>query len=332
MSHKLHNPKSHAPAVYIPCWLIQVSIQFLSNGAKMTYGRLGQWASSQGVAFRSIPQLSEELGCSERSVEEYIRELKNVKLIGVYHPQAGGINHYEFYDHPWMHAPIKEQLVYKDDKFTPPHHSVLPTTPECATPPHPSVDINNKEIKEIKCVGENPSHTQNHSLKPKEKMEKQAFECEAMQKLFSEKFNGYKITYEELFKQCKQHFEIKRQWIDEKKWINWVKTEKVENYSTNSTASKTPKVESPDDQMGMFTRRQWKLVSDYNEAMKYIKVDPNRLNLFLTKDEQDEARKLIEQLEASKAKESPSCKKPSPQTSARRNSLTSVSNLVSHLG
>jgi len=332
MSHKLHNPKSHAPAVYIPCWLIQISVKLLSHGAKLVYGRLSQWCNEMGVAYRSAPQLAEELGMCESSVKKFQKELRDVGLIGTYHPQAGGVNHFEFYDHPWMHEPINEQLVYKEDKRDPVYKHTLPRVSSSTTPVYDHTRINNKEIKEIKCVGENPSHTQNHSLKPKEKMEKEAFECEAMQKLFSEKFSGYKITYEELFNQCKQHFEIKRQWIDVKKWINWVKTEKVENYSTSSTTSKTPKVESPDDQMGMFTRRQWKLVSDYNEAMKYINVDPNRLNLFLKKDEQDEARKLIEQLEASKAKESPSCKKPSPQTNARRNSLTSVSNLVSHLG
>ena len=150
MSKKLHNPKSFAPAVYIPCWLIQVSIKLLTNGAKMLYGRLSQWASSDGTVYRSIPQLAEELGCSERSIEEYLRELKEVKLIGIFHPKAGGVNHYEFYNHDWMHEPIKDQLTYKEDKITPPHHSVVPTTSECGTPPHPSVDINIKEIKRNK--------------------------------------------------------------------------------------------------------------------------------------------------------------------------------------
>ncbi len=156
MIKKLHNPKSYAPAVYIPCWLIQVNIKLLSNGAKMLYGRLSQWASSDGTVYRSIPQLSEELGCSERSIEEYLRELKNVKLIGTFHPQAGGINHYEFYDHEWMREPIKEQLTYKEDKFTLPHPSVVPTTSECGTPPHPSVDINIKEIKVNKITNKPP--------------------------------------------------------------------------------------------------------------------------------------------------------------------------------
>ena len=163
----------------------------------------------------------------------------------------------------------------------------------------------------------------------KEIQAKAAYENEKAKLFFNTKFSGLVISYDEIFNDCKLHYDSKSQWVTVKKWLAWIEREKIETYSKKTT---TPKIESPDDQMGMFTRRQWKIISDYNEAMKYIKADPNRLNLFLKKEEQDEARKLIEQLEASKAKESPSCKKPSPQTNARRNSLTSVSNLVSHLG
>jgi len=233
MSHKLHNPKSHAPAVYIPCWLIQVSIKLLSNGAKILYGRLSQWANSNGTVYRSIPQLAEELGCSERSIEEYLRELKNVSLIGTFHPQAGGVNHYEFYDHPWMHEPIKEQLVYKQDKFNstvyPPHDRVVPTTSSCGTPPHDRVVINNKEIKEIKCVGETPSHTQVSSLK-KQKAEAKALGDEKIKNLFQEKFGGYDITIEEMFTACQEHYEQKSRWATNDKFLKWVIAEKTQNY------------------------------------------------------------------------------------------------------
>lgn len=151
---KLHNPKSHAPAVYIPCWLIQVSIKLLSHAAKMTYGRLTQWASENGTVYRSVPQLSQELGCSEGSIEKYLKELKDAGLIGTFHPQAGGVNHFEFYDHPWMHDKIKEQLVYKQEKITPPPHLEVPphdlTVPpprSYGTPPPDLTDINIKEIE-----------------------------------------------------------------------------------------------------------------------------------------------------------------------------------------
>lgn len=158
MSKKIHNPKSYAPAVYIPCWLIQVSIKLLSHGAKMTYGRLSQWATSDGTVYRSASQLSQELGCSVRSIEYHLRELKDVELIGTFQPQLGGVNHFEFYDHPWMHEPINDNLVYKQDRFTPavksdgtpPQDLAVPPARFCGTPPQDLADINNKEIERNK--------------------------------------------------------------------------------------------------------------------------------------------------------------------------------------
>ncbi len=147
MSKRLHNPKSHAPAVYIPCWLIQVPIKLLSHGAKITYGRLSQWANESGIVYRSAKQLSEELGVSYRSIEEYIRELKESDLIGTYRKQAGGLNHFEFYDHPWMHEPINPNLAYKSNDGDPPNDSGVPSAGFRGTPPQNSVDINKKEIK-----------------------------------------------------------------------------------------------------------------------------------------------------------------------------------------
>lgn len=231
MSKKLHNPKSFAPAVYIPCWLIQVSIKLVSHGAKMVYGRLSQWANANGTVFRSVFQLAQELGCSERSIEEYIKELKNSGLIGTYHPQAGGVNHFEFYDHPWMHETINEHLVYKQDKYTPPHPSVVPPTPECGTPPHPSVDINNKEIKEIKCVGAEPNTHKNSPLNLKKKQsEEKALNSENVKNLFDEKFRGYDISLEQLFSECQEHYEQKSLWATQDKFLKWIKSAKIENY------------------------------------------------------------------------------------------------------
>ena len=147
MSKRLHNPKSHAPAVYIPCWLIQIPISLLSHGAKITYGRLSQWATESGRVYRSVPQLSQELGSSIGSVEKYLKELKDCGLIGTFHPQAGGVNHFEFYDHQWMHEPINEIFSYKQDKFNPPPDLTVPPVTSYGTPPPDLTDINIKEIK-----------------------------------------------------------------------------------------------------------------------------------------------------------------------------------------
>lgn len=237
MSQKLYNPKSHAPGVYIPCWLLQVSIKLLSHASKILYGRLSQWASSNGTVYRSSPQLAEEIGCSVRSVEEYLRELKNAKLIGTFHPQAGGINHFEFYDHPWMHDPIKDQLVYKQDKYDPPHDNVVPPTRSCVTPPHDRVHINKKEIKEIKCVGATATHTQ-ISLKKsrKELAEQKAITSPEIRELFETKFAGVDINIEDLFSKCREHYEQKSLWATRDKFLKWIKDERIENYKKNKSS------------------------------------------------------------------------------------------------
>lgn len=146
---KLHNPKANIPAVYIPCWMIQIPLKLLSHGAKMCYGRLSQWSTTSGKAYRSCPQLAQELGVSVSAVERYLKELKDAQLIGIFHPQAGGVNHFEFYDHPWMYEPINENLSYKND---PPSILTAPPVNSDGTPPSISTDININKIKEIKDI------------------------------------------------------------------------------------------------------------------------------------------------------------------------------------
>lgn len=150
MQKILHNPKSNAPSVYIPCWLIQVSSNLLSHAAKILYGRLSQWSTEFGTVYRSSNQLAEEIGTTVRSIERHIKELKYVGLIGTFHPQAGGVNHFEFYDHPWMRESIKEQLTYKSSPLDPPSKMAVPPDKVVGTPPSKVADINRKEIKEIK--------------------------------------------------------------------------------------------------------------------------------------------------------------------------------------
>lgn len=65
----------------------------------------------------------------------------------------------------------------------------------------------------------------------------------------------------------------------------------------NDEAKPKPQEPSPDDLMGIFTRRQWALIDEYNSAMQYHKVDPTRIDLFLTKEKQQEARELVAILE-----------------------------------
>lgn len=150
---KLHNPKSYAPAVYIPCWLIQISNQYISHLSKLVYGRLSQWSQSDGTVYRSCPQLAKELGSNRSSIERSLKELRDLGLIGTFQPQAGGLNHFVFYDHQWMYAPIVKELSYDNsvDNFVDPTPEVTVPHPRSdGTPPSEVTAINIKEIKEIK--------------------------------------------------------------------------------------------------------------------------------------------------------------------------------------
>jgi len=147
MTRKLHNPKAYTPSVYIPCWLIQVASSVLSHQAKLLYGRLSMWSNENGKVFRSVFQLSIELGCSKSTIDRTIKELKDANLIGTFHPFKGGINHFEFYDHPWMHEPIKEQLSYKSNHIEAPSDVTLPTVINDVTPTSEVTHININKIK-----------------------------------------------------------------------------------------------------------------------------------------------------------------------------------------
>lgn len=202
MQKKLHNPKSHSPAVYIPCWLIQVSTKLISNNAKILYGRLCQWCNSTGDVYRSLPQLSQELGTPVKTLERHLKELKDTGLIGTYHPQAGGMNHYEFYHHPWMDEPICEQLIYKSD---PPSEMRVPTLKNEGTPPSEMRDINIKEIKRnnlnINTREEKNSDWENHKatyeLARKDEAKQIALSISDSEKSFAEFWNLYPVKKSE---------------------------------------------------------------------------------------------------------------------------------------
>lgn len=82
---------------------------------------------------------------------------------------------------------------------------------------------------------------------------------------------------------------------------------------------------------GPLNQEELSLINEYNSAMKYHDIDPNRINLFLSKEKQKLAQDLIATANALYAKESPPCPNQSQSNNVRKSSLASVSNLVSHL-
>jgi hypothetical protein len=74
----------------------------ISQGAKLAYARLTQYAGQDGDCFPKQATLAAELGKSERMVNEYIRTLVKCGLIEIERPGLGMSNRYFFLEHPWI--------------------------------------------------------------------------------------------------------------------------------------------------------------------------------------------------------------------------------------
>jgi hypothetical protein len=103
------NPYRLWVGAFIPNWLC--CRYEISQGAKLCYARLAQYAGKDGSCYPSQESLSAELGVSERTVRDYIGELKQEKLIDVKQRGLQHANEYFFLVHPWMElaAPMPKQ-------------------------------------------------------------------------------------------------------------------------------------------------------------------------------------------------------------------------------
>jgi hypothetical protein len=95
------NPYRMFVGSMIPNWL-QCRGE-ISQGAKLAYARLAQHAGQNGECFPKQTTLAAELGVSERTANEYIRELVNARLIETERPGLGRPNRYYFLAHPWIY-------------------------------------------------------------------------------------------------------------------------------------------------------------------------------------------------------------------------------------
>lgn len=165
--------------------------------------------------------------------------------------------------------------------------------------------------------GLSPHHSKNSVNKfptPKQRNSKASFESPELQSFFNTKFSGLDVTYKKLFDDCTQHYDSKNQWVTTKKWKQWLEREKTENYKKISAPKQKPS----------FTQEELELVSSYNHAVKY-----NKLDTFMPdKEKQARAKGIIARM---KAKEANACQTSSQPNSVRANCLKSASSLVSHL-
>jgi hypothetical protein len=279
---KIHNPKSNAPAVYIPCWLIQIPVKELSHGSKLVYGRLSQWCDSTGQAFRSVPQLSEELGMCESSVEKYLKQLKDVGLIDTFHPQAGGVNHFEFYDHPWMHDKINEHLIYKSDKYDPPYEHTAPSVRSYGTPPYKHTDINNKEII-INNINNSSDFFENYKKQEvenltkvsndlKEDEMKSQFKVESLndsqcKEMYKKRFAESNVTLERLYDDCCDYWSQKGQMVYKARFLTHLTRCPINCYPEKELPQEENKPSKEE------TKKETDLKLNYREYYTRIKAD-----------------------------------------------------------
>lgn len=103
MKRKIINPYRMFVGSYLPNWIKQRPIKEISQGAKLAYAQLCQFAGADGNAFPSIEKLAQEIGVSSRQVDRYIRELVSNNLIEAKKRGYSKTNTYAFLDHSWMH-------------------------------------------------------------------------------------------------------------------------------------------------------------------------------------------------------------------------------------
>lgn len=96
-----------------------------------------------------------------------------------------------------------------------------------------------------KSEGKTPQHTVISFPSKAEQQAKKSFEDEGAKSFFNTKFAGLTVTYEQLFNDCKEHYDSKNQWVTVKKWKMWLEREKLDNYAKPGTIiKKAPKNET----------------------------------------------------------------------------------------
>ncbi|MEL7832766.1 helix-turn-helix domain-containing protein [Fodinibius sp. Rm-B-1B1-1] len=106
----------------------------MSQGAKLCYGRLAQYAGRDGKAYPKQKQLSKELGVSSRMIRKYLNELIGANLIEVQQKGKKQPNSYRFLRHSWMDQDKKYAKSERNNGSTHPGTKVPPTQDYSSTP------------------------------------------------------------------------------------------------------------------------------------------------------------------------------------------------------
>ena len=91
---KYYNPHKQFIGSVVPNWLMKRTD--ISQGAKLCFGRLAQFAGKHGFAFPGHQRLAEELGVSVATVKSYLRDLATKGLIESQRMGSANFNRYYF--------------------------------------------------------------------------------------------------------------------------------------------------------------------------------------------------------------------------------------------
>jgi len=111
MSSNYYNPYKKFVGSFIPNWLL--CRKEISQGAKLCFARLAQYAGQNGMAFPSIEILAKELGVSRQQISTYLNQLEKYKLVKRVRRGLGKSNTYYFLEHGWF--TIECKLLFTSD-------------------------------------------------------------------------------------------------------------------------------------------------------------------------------------------------------------------------
>jgi hypothetical protein len=126
------NPYKLFNGAIVPNWLLERNE--LSQGAKLAYARLCQYAAKdgadEGAAWPKRETLADELGVTARQVDRYLKELESYKLIEVDRPGLTKSNRYRFPTHLWRPSPESTYMSTQESTHTSSQDSTDTSTQE----------------------------------------------------------------------------------------------------------------------------------------------------------------------------------------------------------
>ena len=95
--------------VILPNCILQ--LEGLSQGAKLAWGRLAQYAGESGDAYPSLKTLGEELGVKEAQARRYVEELVKAGFLEREERLGYTPKYWHLDDHPCFHPTAEGSLI-----------------------------------------------------------------------------------------------------------------------------------------------------------------------------------------------------------------------------